>query len=232
MMNVVLCAWLTCAFAHAAEPAAKGKAGKAAQGGGKVPAAPVPAVFKGDPVAGKDKAESERCFECHAQDGQGQGHANGPEGKFAKLAGQFPEYMLKQLQDLASGKRKHDQMAIMAKSVEEEDQRDILAYFASLPRMKGEGATPKDTPGARLFAQGDPARGIVACASCHGEKGQGLGFAQGPILGGQEWKYLEKQIDDWRSGFRRNDPSGVMNLVSKSLTDAEIQSLADYLSAQ
>lgn len=227
MSNVLLCALLLCASAQAAAPVTKvSKTGKAAQ------AKPLaPAAFKGDPVLGKDKAEAERCFECHGQDGQGQGHANGPEGKFAKLAGQFPEYMLKQLQDLKSGKRKHDQMAIMARSVEEEDQRDIIAYFASLPRMKGEGGAA-ETPGARLFAQGDPARGIVACASCHGERGQGLSSAQGPILGGQEWKYLEKQIQDWRSGFRRNNPEGIMNQVSQALTDAEIQSLADHLSAQ
>ncbi|RZL02732.1 MAG: c-type cytochrome [Rubrivivax sp.] len=218
-----------CSWAQAAAPVAKaGKTSKPTQG----QPVPAPAAFKGDPVSGKEKAEAERCFECHSQDGQGQGHANGPEGKFAKLAGQFPEYMLKQLQDLKSGKRKHDQMAIMARSVEEEDQRDIIAYFASLPRMKGEGGGGADTPGSKLFQQGDPARGILACASCHGERGQGVGFAQGPVLGGQEWKYLEKQLQDWRSGFRHNDPSGVMNSVSKALTDAEIQSLTDYLAVQ
>jgi cytochrome c553 len=203
-----------------------------AKGNKNSKAAPVqPATFQGDALLGKEKADSERCFECHGQDGQGQGHSNGPEGKFVKLAGQFPEYMLKQLQDLRAGKRKHDQMAIMARSVEEEDQRDILAYFASLPRMKGEGGE-KDTPGAKLFQQGDAARGILACASCHGERGQGLGVAQGPIVGGQEWKYLEKQLQDWRSGFRKNDPTGIMNKVSQALTDADIQALADYLAAQ
>lgn len=229
MINVALWALLMSSFAHAAGPAAKAGTKPAPS---KTAALSKPAAFKGDPVLGKEKADSERCFECHAQDGQGQGHANGPEGKFAKLAGQFPEYMLKQLLDLKASKRKHDQMEIMARSLEEEDHRDIVAYFASLPRMKGEGEAKADSPGSKLYLQGDPARGIVACASCHGERGQGLSFAQGPIVGGQEWKYLEKQLHDWRSGFRRNDPTGIMNLVSKSLTDAEIQSLADYMSAQ
>lgn len=224
-INVVWGVLLMCSLAsHAAGPVLK--AGKNSKAG----AVQTPR-FQGDALLGKDKADSERCFECHGQDGQGQGHSNGPEGKFAKLAGQFPEYMLKQLQDLRAGKRKHDQMAIMARSVEEEDQRDILAYFASLPRMKGEGGGT-DMPGARLFQLGDPSRGVLACASCHGERGQGLGAAQGPIVGGQEWKYLEKQMQDWRSGFRKNDPTGVMNKVSQALTDAEIQSLADYLAAQ
>lgn len=224
MIYALLMSLLTCSLSHAAGPS--GKSAKVAQ-----PAQTGPAPFKGDPVAGKEKADAERCMECHGIDGNGQGQPNGPEGKFAKLAGQFPAYMLKQMQDLRAGKRKHDQMAIMARSVEDEDLQDILAYFGALPRMKGEGADTHEA-GRKLYQQGDAARGIVACGTCHGEAGKGLSAAQGPVIGGQEWKYLEKQLQDWRSGFRRNHSEGVMSLVTKSLTDAEIQSLADYLAVQ
>ena len=216
-----------------AAPAA-GKARPLDAKAGKVAAAPS-AAPKGDPVAGKDKADSERCIECHGLDGNGAGHANSVEGKFAKLAGQHPEYMLKQIQDLRSGARKHDQMAIMARSVSDEDARDILAYFASLPRLKGEGAASLDAAkaelGKALFAQGDAARGIVACASCHGDQGQGLPATPlVPRVGGQEWRYLDKQLRDWRSGDRRNSPDGVMNKVAAALTDKEIEVLAEHLS--
>jgi cytochrome c553 len=191
----------------------------------------VPVPRQGDPVIGRDKADSERCIECHGLDGQGAGHPNGPEGKFAKLAAQSPAYVLKQIQDFRSGARKHDQMAIMARSVEDEDVRDIAAYFASLPAMKGDGGGEVHEVGKKLFLQGDPARGVVACASCHGDKGQGISSTPlVPRLAGQEWRYLEKQLLEWRSGERRNSPDGVMNAVVKPLTDAEVASLINYLS--
>lgn len=189
-------------------------------------------VFKGDPVLGRDKAESERCQECHGVDGNGAGHANGPEGKFAKLAGQLPQYILKQIQDFRSGARKHDQMAIMARSVSDEDVADIAAYFHAQPLMQGDGSGRYEVAD-RLFNQGDSARGIPACASCHGLQGRGpTASPLTPVIGGQEWRYLEKQLLDWRSGDRKNSADGVMNQVTRKLTDAEVQALADYLSTR
>ncbi|MFT3857188.1 MAG: c-type cytochrome [Aquabacterium sp.] len=187
----------------------------------------------GDAVLGRDKADAERCIECHGADGQGAGHGNGPEGKFAKLAGQHAAYMLKQIRDFRSGARKHDQMAIMARSVSDEDVRDIAAWFASLPAMKPDGGAQGDVPnrGRQLYAQGDAARGITACITCHDDKGQGTsGQPLIPVIGGQEWRYLDKQLRDWRSGERRNGPDAAMNQAAKALNDNEIEALASYLS--
>lgn len=192
------------------------------------PAKPV-VLPKGDPVIGREKAESERCIECHGVEGHGAGHANSTEGKFAKLAGQHPDYILKQIQDFRSGVRKHDQMAIMARSVSDEDVLDIAAYFASQARMNGQDGDLHEL-GKGIFEQGDAARGVLPCASCHGVKGKGLeGNRLAPIVGGQEWRYLDKQLRDWRSGERRNSAQGVMNKVTSALTDKEIEALADYL---
>jgi cytochrome c553 len=203
--------------------------GKVRNGDAKATRAAAPAAPKGDAVAGKDKAESERCIECHGWDGHGAGHANSTEGKFAKLAGQHPDYILKQIQDFRSGARKHDQMAIMARSVSDEDVLDIAAYFASQTGMSGQGGELHQL-GKDVFEQGDPARGVLPCASCHGVKGKGVeGNRLAPVIGGQEWRYLDKQLRDWRSGERRNSADGVMNKVTSALTDKEIEALADYL---
>ncbi len=184
---------------------------------------------RGNPLLGKDKSEEERCQECHGVTGHGQGHSNGPEGKFAKLAGQSAGYMLKQLEDFRSGARKHDQMAIMARSVSDEDLRDIAAYFASQSVMKGEAAVATDVA-VKLYANGDAARGIPACVACHGVNGKGLpAQAAVPVIGGQEWRYLDQQLRDWRSGDRRNSAGGVMSAAVKGLTDQEIEALATYL---
>jgi len=188
------------------------------------------AAPRGDPVAGREKAESERCIECHGVDGQGAGHANSAEGKFAKLAGQYPDYILKQIRDFRSGARKHDQMAIMARSVSDEDVLDIAAYFSSQTRMNGQDGDQHEL-GKELFEKGDPARGVLSCVSCHGTQGEGLGSNRmAPVIGGQEWRYLDKQLRDWRAGDRRNSADGVMNKTTSALTDKEIEALADYLS--
>lgn len=195
--------------------------------------APTPsaaAAWQGDPVIGREKADAERCIECHGVDGQGQGHSNGPEGKFARLAGQDVAYFLKQIRDFRTGARKHDQMAIMARSITDEDAADIASYFASLPSMKGD-ARDVSAIGRALYEQGDAARGVVSCASCHGVGGQGSrDQALAPRIAGQEWRYLDKQLRDWRSGDRRNSVGQVMNAVTRALTDAEIEALATHLS--
>ncbi|MGC3944555.1 MAG: c-type cytochrome [Chryseolinea sp.] len=193
---------------------------------GAAPKETRPAQAQGNAALGKEKAESERCVECHGVDGNGVS----AEGKFAKLAGQYPDYILKQIRDFRSGARKHDQMAIMARSVEDDDVRDIAAYFSGLPRMNGQGGELHEL-GKDLFEKGDAARGVLACATCHGDKGKGVaGQALGPVIGGQEWRYLDKQLRDWRAGERRNSADGVMNKVTNALTDKEIEALADYLS--
>jgi cytochrome c553 len=210
--------------------------GVAAQSKPKAAAAPkkavaaAPAAPLGNAQAGAEKAESERCIECHGATGQGAGHGNGPEGKFAKLAGQHPAYILKQIREFRSGVRKHDQMAIMARSVSDEDVLDIAAYFAQQPAMSGDGNKAYAAV-QQLYTQGDAARGIPACASCHGADGRKTLSPTHPVIGGQEWRYLDQQLRDWRSGERHNSPGGVMNTVAKPLTDAEIEGLANYLAS-
>jgi cytochrome c553 len=220
LMSMLMMSTAMAATAAAKPRAADGKASKAT---------PVQAP-KGNALLGKDKSDAERCQECHGAQGQGQGHPNGPEGKFPKLAGQHVDYLLKQIADFRSGARKDDQMAIMARSVTDEDVLDILTYFNAQSPMKGEGGDAQAL-GKKLYTQGDPARGITACVSCHGELGKGVAATPlVPIIGGQEWRYLEKQLLDWRTGDRRNSEGSVMNQVTKGLTDAELQALANYLS--
>jgi len=184
---------------------------------------------RGNAVLGKEKSEAERCQECHGTEGQGS--TSEPEGKFAKLAGQYPEYIVKQIRNFRSGERKHDVMAIMARSIDDADVADIAAYFAIQNRMRGDG-TGDNPAGRQLYTQGDAARNITACVECHAEQGQGksAGNERFPVIGGQDRRYLEKQLIEWRGGERRNSPGAVMNQVAKSLTDREIKALADYIS--
>lgn len=216
-MKCVLLALLLCLFCqtnYAATPTKKN-----------------PDLLIGNISEGKLKSEDNRCQECHGADGNGQGPSNGAAGKFAKLAGQYPDYITKQIREFRSGVRKYELMQIMAKSIDDQDAADIAAYFASLPKMHGEGTGATEIA-SNLFNQGDSTRNIPACITCHGAKGKGIDAPQQviPVIGGQEWRYLEKQLQDWRSGERHNSDANVMNTIAKQLTDAEILALTDYIS--
>jgi len=192
-----------------------------------------PFLRAGNPVAGRDKAEAERCVECHGVEGHGSGEGVGGEGKFPKLAGQYPDYIIKQIRDFQSGARKHDIMTFMARSVADGDLVDIAAYFGSQRRMSGEGQHRVQQT-ARLYQEGDAARGIPACVSCHVEQRAATlaGAAGAPIIAGQQWRYFDKQMRDWKSGDRTNSPDKVMNRIAAQLSEREIVELADYVSAQ
>ena len=202
------------------------------QGKSSIPpqAATMNAPAPGDPVAGKAKAEDWRCAECHGRDGNGGG--NDPEARIAKLAGQYPDYLIKQFRDFRSGLRKNDYMEMVAKNVDDADLIDIAAYFAGkdgVHSVKHAGGDDMNPVAKELFDHGDKSRNIEACASCHGAASSPEN-AVFPRLHGQAHGYLASQLTDWRSGERHNSAGGVMNLEARALSDAEIQALAGYLS--
>lgn len=65
------------------------------------------------------------------------------------------------------------------------------------------------------------------CQNCHGEDGVAP-LPGAPNLSGQQREYLREQLRAYRSG-RRQDVQ--MNIVAKTLTDADIENFADWYSA-
>lgn len=66
------------------------------------------------------------------------------------------------------------------------------------------------------------------CAACHGAAGISANPLY-PSLAGQKDKYLLKQMQDWKSGARANNP--MMTAMAKPLTDADMENLAAYFSS-
>jgi len=179
----------------------------------------------GNPVAGKHKSAAERCQECHGTEGQSD------DARIPNHAGQYADYLIKQLNNFQSGARRYDIMNKMAADLSSEDIADIAAYFAGQKPMHGDGKAGNSQI-ADLFANGDPARNIPACVSCHGENGKGR-LANNviyPLIAGQRKLYLRRQLIYWKLSERTNSPDGVMNQVVQALTDDEIDNLSDYIS--
>jgi cytochrome c553 len=52
------------------------------------------------------------------------------------------------------------------------------------------------------------------------------------VIGGQYKDYIRQQLINFRDGNRTNSPYNIMNRIAGSLTDTEIESLAEYISVQ
>jgi cytochrome c553 len=182
------------------------------------------------PDAGKgQQIAAQVCGACHAADG------NSPAAANPKLAGQFPEYLRKQLANFkaAEGKKAERENAVMAGMVanlSDEDMRNVAAYYAS-QKLKPETAKSKELAarGQKLYRGGNLANGVAACAGCHGPDGAGIP-GQYPRLSGQFAAYLEAQLVAFKTGARANDPNGMMRGVAARMSEAEIKAVAEYAS--
>ena len=198
-------------------------AGDAGADHGKTDAvAPVQAakVFKPDLVKGEASFNAV-CVSCHGVDGNSGTPAN------PKLAQQHPEYLVKQLQEFKSGKRKNAIMMGFASALSEDDMKNI-AYWATSKKAKPGFAKDKELValGERIYRGGVQERQIAACAGCHSPTGAGIP-SQYPRLAGQHNEYIAAQLTSFRDGVRKN--SLQMNQVAAKLNDREIRALADYV---
>ena len=188
---------------------------------------PAKVAYKGDPAKGQ-AIGSTVCVACHAADGNSTISAN------PKLAGQNADYLYKQMTNFKSqgGKQPERVNAIMNGMIapySDEQMRDLAAYF-SAQTQKGEIARNRETieQGQKLFRAGSMAKGLPACASCHGPAGAGMP-AQFPRIGGQFAEYLEAQLKSFRDESRANDPNKMMRMVAIKMTDIEIKAVSDYI---
>ncbi|WP_321326743.1 cytochrome c [Thiomicrorhabdus sp.] len=83
------------------------------------------------------------------------------------------------------------------------------------------------TANAHAAAPAAPAKAAM-CIGCHGDHGNSV-VPNFPKLAGQHASYLEKQLKDFRDGFRKD---ATMVTFAKGLSDSEIKELADYYASQ
>ncbi len=161
------------------------------------------------------------CSACHGADGNSVISTN------PKLAGQHPEYLIKQLSNFKDGSRANPVMMPQVTNFTPQEMKDLAAYFASqkvtLGKAKSNGA---GSLGEKIYRGGIAATGVPACAACHGAAGAGLP-KQFPRVAAQNADYTLQQLRTFRTGERANAP--MMMAIAAKMTDAEMQAVADYM---
>jgi len=161
------------------------------------------------------------CALCHTP--QGWGTEN---GYYPQLSGQHPNVLIKQLIDIKNGNRSVPTMLPFANEVFAKghlDVADVVNYIADLPM------TPKNAVGVgdnlvlgkKLYTN--------QCQSCHGLNAEGNNEKAYPLLQGQHYQYLLRQMQWIKQGIRKNGDADMQRSID-SYSNADMQAVADYIS--
>lgn len=163
----------------------------------------------------------EICSACHLPSGAGR-----PDGTFPQLAGQHPTVLIKQMADIREGRRDNPIMYPFASTLTDpQELADVSAYIQTLPIPRDNGKGTGDEAvlkrGSELYARD--------CVECHGKQGEGNAEKFYPVLAGQHYKYLLRQINDIAAGRRRNANPDMVKIV-KAYPEEDLIAVTDYMS--
>lgn len=182
---------------------------------------------KGDVQAGEKKIAM--CIGCHGIPGY---QASFPEvHKVPMISGQGAKYIASALDAYKKGERKHPTMRGIADSLSDQDIADVAAYYEQHGKTGAElPAKPAREPSVQVAALLQKG----ACVSCHGDN-----FAKPidpayPKIAGQHADYLFVALKSYKADGKNVNvgrSNGVMAGVAKQFTNAELKSLAGYISS-
>src|SRR5882672_6876137 len=157
-------------------------------------------------------AKSDSCAHCHGTDG------NSTASAYPSLAGQTREYLYRQIKAFKEGQRKNSMMSPAVVVLSDQDMQDLAEYFSGQTLVR---STAKTDPA--IVEQGKKIASETQCVACHQPNFKGL--SEFPRVSRQKYPYIVKQLKDFREGIRVSD---VMGPTVKSLTDEQIEALAQY----
>jgi cytochrome c553 len=153
------------------------------------------------------------CLGCHGIEGYRNAY---PDYAVPRLSGQHAEYLQSALKEYRSDARQYPTMHLQALSLSDQDITDVATYLAGTPLAASSPASTAQIP--------QPA---LVCTSCHGQDGIGVTPTY-PSLAGQHASYIERAIQEYQTGYRKNP---IMNGMVASLKPADIVVIANYFSS-
>ncbi len=173
--------------------------------------------------AGASKAV--RCGACHGPGG------NSVNPQWPSIAGQHAPYIVRQLKAFQNGERTNILMTSQAKTLTEQDMKDVAVYFAAQPAAAKAVADPRLVEkGQALYRGGHKETGAAACLTCHGPTGRGNPAAAYPLLRGQHATYIAATLRAYATDARRSDgATKIMRDIAKRLSEDDIVAVAAYV---
>ena len=180
------------------------------------------------------------CLACHGVNG------NSVNPEWPNLAGQNAAYIEHQLHLLHDGRRTGKvgdaaaaMMPAMATALSDQNIEDVAAYYSQQTPAGLEADPSYWRAGEKLYRGGDRARGIPACAACHGPSGHGNPAAGYPALRAQHSVYVVKQLGAYSADVRYSknehgasyggDNAVIMHTIASRLSDEDIRNVASYI---
>ncbi len=178
--------------------------------------------LKGDKKRGEEAYEV--CGACHLPSGAGR-----PDGTFPQLAGQHTTVLIKQMADIRAGQRDNPTMYPFAATLTDpQELADVSAYIESLcipvdhGKYEGADAAMQIAKGKELYEK--------QCLECHGKNGEGQKEKFYPVIAGQHYKYLLRQMTEIRDGHRRNANPDMVKVI-KPYTNDQLVAISAYQSS-
>ena len=161
------------------------------------------------------------CAICHSPRGWGTA-----DGFYPQLSGQLPNILLKQLMDIKQGHRDVPAMnpyADILFSQTAQDVVDLVVYISSLPMNpdNSQGKGNELVKGEQIYT--------LHCQSCHGQNAEGDNDKDYPLLQGQHYEYMLRQLRWFKQDKRKNGNLAMLNSL-KTLSDSDFQAVSDYIS--
>jgi cytochrome c553 len=174
---------------------------------------------KGDIKRGE--ASFDQCVGCHRADASGR-----VSGAYPRLSGQHATVLMKQIVDIRSGRRSNPKMEpFIGDHVLDPFQiADVAVFLSGLPIASSNGKGPGNlvVKGKELYEKD--------CADCHGAKGEGSGPKFFPMVAGQHYRYLLREVNFIRDGDRRNSNPDMVTVI-KPYTPGDLEAVADYMAS-
>jgi cytochrome c553 len=182
--------------------------------------------IKGDANAGL--AKNAMCIGCHGIKGY---QASFPEVyKVPMISGQGASYISAALHAYKKGDRKHPTMRAVAVTLTDQDIADLSAYYSGHGVVAGAElpAKPAKEPGIEVQALLNKAN----CASCHGANFSKPIDPSYPKIAGQHADYLFVALKAYKvdNNAKVGRAHPIMGAMVKQYTNAELKSMAGYLS--
>lgn len=171
------------------------------------------------------------CTTCHGREGRATN-----DGYYPRIAGKPAGYLYHQLLNFRDNRRHYGLMTQMVDPLSDAYLMEIAEYFSAID-LPYPPPQPTSAPaqvlqrGQQLAIQGDAARGLPACAQCHGEKLTGVA-PNTPGLLGLPRDYLNAQLGAWRTGARRAHAPDCMADIARKLSPEDVFAATSWLAAQ